>query len=147
MSFLITWMNLEVIMLSKISQIERQKSHGITYVKSLKIESWKEAKNRKVVTRVCMWVSAHLCPTLCDIIDSSLPGSSVHGIFEARILEWVAIPFSRGSFWPRGQTQVSCIAGRFFTVWATKEVQFSSMLWQCYKVTNENAIFIIPCHP
>ena len=102
MSFLITWMNLEVIMLSKISQIERQKSHGITYVKSLKIESWKEAKNRKVVTRVCLWVSALLCPTLCDIIDSSLPGSSVHGIFEARITEWIAISFSRGLFSTQG---------------------------------------------
>ena len=40
---------------------------------------------------------------------------------KARILEWVAIPFSRGSSWPRGQTWVSCIAGRFFTIWATRE--------------------------
>ena len=51
----------------------------------------------------------------------SLPGSSVHGILQARILEWVAIPFSRGSSQPRYQTQVSGIAGRFFTVWATSE--------------------------
>ena len=51
----------------------------------------------------------------------SLPGSSAHGIIQARILEWVAIPFSRGSSQPRGQIQVSCIAGRFFTVWATRE--------------------------
>ena len=62
------------------------------------------------------------CPTLCDPIDSSLPGSSVHGIFQARILEWVAIFFSRGSSWPRDRTQVSCIAGRCFTVWATREI-------------------------
>ena len=47
--------------------------------------------------------------------------SSVHGILQARILEWVAFPFSRGSSWPKDQTQVSCIAGRFFTVWATRE--------------------------
>ena len=49
----------------------------------------------------------------------SLPGSSVHGILQARILEWVAIPFSRGSSWPRDRTRVSRIAGRFFTIWAT----------------------------
>ena len=51
----------------------------------------------------------------------SLPGSSAHGIPQARILEWVAIPFSRGSSWPRDRTQVSWIAGRFFTIWATRE--------------------------
>ena len=64
------------------------------------------------------WLLA--CPTLCDTMDCSPPGSSVHGILQARILEWVAIPFSRGYSRPwRDQTQVCCIAGRFFTVWAT----------------------------
>ena len=58
---------------------------------------------------------AQSCPTLCDPIHYSPPGSSVHGILQTRILEWVAIPFSRGSSWPRNQTQVSCIASRFFT--------------------------------
>ena len=61
---------------------------------------------------------AQSCPTLCDPMDCSLLGSSVYGIFQARILEWVAMPFSRGSSWPRGQTCVSyssCTAGRFFT--------------------------------
>ena len=57
-----------------------------------------------------------LCPTLCDPIDGSPPGSSVPGILQGRILEWVAIPFSKGSSQPRDQTQVSCIAGRLFTV-------------------------------
>ena len=66
------------------------------------------------------------CPTLCDPMDYSPPGSSVHGIFQAGILEWVAIPFSRGSSPPRDQTQVSCIAGKFFTVWVTREVGFLS---------------------
>ena len=61
-----------------------------------------------------------LCPTLCDLTDCSPPGSSVHGILQARILKWVAIPFSRGSSQPRGWTWISCIAGRFFTIWATK---------------------------
>ena len=51
-------------------------------------------------------------PSLCNTMDRSLPGSSVHGILQARILEWVPIPFSRGSSRPRDQTQVSCIEGR-----------------------------------
>ena len=54
-------------------------------------------------------------------MDRSLPGSSVCGILQARILEWVAIPFFRGSSQPRYQTLVSCIAGRLFTLWATRE--------------------------
>ena len=53
---------------------------------------------------------AQSCLTLCDYLDCSLPGSSVHGILQARILEWVAIPFSRGSSQPRDQTEVSHIA-------------------------------------
>ena len=64
---------------------------------------------------------AQYCLTLCNLMDYNLAGSYVHGIFQARILEWVAIPFSRGSSWPRGRTQVSWIAGRFFTIWATRE--------------------------
>ena len=62
---------------------------------------------------------AQSCPTLCDPMDCSLPCSSIHGIFQARVLDWVAISFSKGSSWPRDQTQVSCIIGRCFTVWAT----------------------------
>ena len=61
------------------------------------------------------------CLTLCNHMDCSLPGSSVHGIFQARVLEWVAISFCRGSSWPRDRTQVSHIAGRRFIVWATRE--------------------------
>ena len=56
------------------------------------------------------------CPTLCDPMNSSSPGSSVHRNFQARVLEWVVIPFSRGSSQPRDQTQVSCIVGRFFAI-------------------------------
>ena len=51
------------------------------------------------------------------------PGSSVHRIFQKRVLEWVAIPFSGGSLWPRVQTQIACIAGRFFTIWVTREAK------------------------
>ena len=62
--------------------------------------------------------SLQSCPTLCDPMDCS-PGSSVHGILQAKILEWVALPYSRGSSWPRDQTWVSHFAGRFFTTRAT----------------------------
>ena len=55
--------------------------------------------------------------TLCNSMDCSPPGSSVHGIFQARILEWVAISFSRGSSWSRDQTRVFRITGRLFTIW------------------------------
>ena len=54
-------------------------------------------------------------------IDRSPPGSSIHGILQARMLECIAVPFSRGSMWFRDWTQVSCTAGRFFTIWATRE--------------------------
>jgi len=65
---------------------------------------------------------AQSCSTLGDPMDCSLPGSSIHGIFQARVLEWVAISFSRGSSRPRDQTWASRIVGRRFTVWATREV-------------------------
>ena len=73
---------------------------------------------------------AQSCPTLCDPMVCSPPGSSVHGILQARILEWVAIPFSRGSSQPRDGTQVSCIAGRFFANWTTREAQCCSSKWR-----------------
>ena len=63
------------------------------------------------------------CLTLCDPVDCNLPGTSEHGILQARILEWVAMPSSRGSSQSRDRTQVSYIAGRFFTVWATRKAQ------------------------
>ena len=62
---------------------------------------------------------AQSCLTLCSPMACSPPGSSVHGILQARILEWAAILSSRGSSQPRDRTQVSHIAGRFFTFWAT----------------------------
>ena len=65
---------------------------------------------------------AELYPTLCKPVDCSPPGSSVHGILQARILQWVAILFSRRSSRPRDWTRVSRIVGRRFTVWVTREV-------------------------
>ena len=64
---------------------------------------------------------AESCSTLCDPMGCSLPGPPVHGIFQVRILEWVAISFSRRSSWPRDWTWVSSIAGRCFTVWTLEE--------------------------
>ena len=65
--------------------------------------------------------SLQSCPTLCNPMDYGLSGSSVHGIPQARILEWVAMPSSRGSSWLWDRTQVSYIARGFFTIWATRE--------------------------
>ena len=65
---------------------------------------------------------AQSCLIPCNFMDCSLPGSSVHRIFQARVLEWVAISFSKGSSQPKDRTWVSCIAGWRFTVWATREV-------------------------
>ena len=62
------------------------------------------------------------CPTLCDPVNCSLPGSSVHGIFQAIALEWVGISLSSGSSRPRDRTQVSRIVDRCFTVWAIRQV-------------------------
>ena len=67
------------------------------------------------------------CLTLCDPKDCSLPGSSVHEILQARILEWVAIPFFRGSTWPRDRTWVSCIAGSLN--WLSHQVDYKYALF------------------
>ena len=64
---------------------------------------------------------AQSCLPLCNPMDCSLPGSSIHGIFQARILEWFGISFSRGSSQPGDRTQVSLLAGRYFTIWATRK--------------------------
>ena len=72
----------------------------------------------RYVNSWCVCLVAQLCLTLCDTLDCSLPGYSVHGIFQARILEWVAISFSREASRPRDRACISCvssIAGRFFT--------------------------------
>ena len=76
------------------------------------------------------------CLILCDPMDCSSPGSSVRGILQARLLEWVTIPFSMRSSWPRDQTQICCIAGKFFTIWATREALLCEkcIMWICYWV-------------
>ena len=81
------------------------------------------------------------CPTLCDPTDCI-----VHGILQARILEWVAFPFSRGSSQPRDRTQVSRIAAWFFTSWATREAQLvilSHPIWGSFNKHTPKCIFLI----
>ena len=97
---------------------------------------------------------AQSCPTLCDPMGCSLSGSSVHGIFQARVLELIAISFSRGSSRPRNRTRVSCIAGRCFTVWATREAsrilifyrgchfEFSMVKGKCPRVCDQKEYFV-----
>jgi len=72
---------------------------------------------------------AQLYLTLCDPLDCSLPGSSIHGSFQARVLEWVAIAFSRGSSLPMDRTRVLHIIGRRFTIWATREALYWRVTW------------------
>ena len=81
---------------------------------------------------------AQSCLTLFDPMDCSLPRSSVRGIFQSRVLEWVAISFSRGSSQPRDRTQVSRTAGRCFTVWATREAAFLSLASEFFRYSNHN---------
>ena len=107
-SVLRRWTNLEPIIQSEVSQKER-------YKYCMKVKSESEV--------------AQSCPTLFDPMDCSLPGSSIHGIFQARVLEWAAISFSRRSSQPRDWTQVSHIVGRRFTVWATREVIWNLKRW------------------
>ena len=80
-------------------------------------------------TNLCLVTQS--CLILCDPMDCSPLGSSVHGILQARILEWIAMSSSRGSSQPRDRTQVSCIAGGFFTIWATREGQSQVSCSQC----------------
>ena len=89
----------------------------------------------KFASSVCLWflvvyclvvLSHSVCPALCARKNCSPPGSPDHGIFQARILEWIAISFSKRSSQPRDWTGVSRIVGRHFTVWATKEVTATS---------------------
>ena len=69
------------------------------------------------------------CPTLCNSMDCSPPGSSIHGILKTRILDWFAISFSRGSSWPRDRTQVSYTAGEFFIIWATISLVYAKFFF------------------
>ena len=107
----------------------RSSSHGSyawqlwiesSYVPGIVLSSGAELFKKQLFVLQCVLV-AQSSPTLCSPTDCSLPGSSVHGILQERILEWVSMPFSRVFTPLRDQTWVSHIAGRFFTIWAIWE--------------------------
>ena len=97
------------------------------------------------------------CLTLCDFMDYGPPDSSVHGIFQARILEWVAICYSRGSSWPRGQTRISCVSCTdkwilyHSATWEanvnTGHIFFKYSLWEMETITIFNWWFILNFPP
>ena len=97
-------------------------------------------KNIYTHTHIYVWKSkkvlvAQLCPTLCNPMDYSLPGSSVHWISQARILEWIAVPIS----WPRDWAQVSCIAGRFLTIQVIREALKSYIYIYFHLIDNSHS--------
>ena len=122
-------MTFENITLNERNQIQKATSHMISF-------SWNIQNKQIQREKVDEWLPgtgkgemesesevAQSCPSLWDPTDCSLPGSSVHGIFQAIVLDWIAISFSRGSSQPRARTQVSHIVDRRFTIWATREVR------------------------
>ena len=102
-----------------------------------RLSNWACARLPLLLSQNSTWASlgaavlvAQSCSTLWNPMDRGLPGFSVHRILQARVLEWVAIPFSKGSCWPRDQTQVSGIARRFFTIWATGKSLYKFRDWE-----------------
>ena len=92
---------------------------------------------------------AQSCPTLCDPVDCSLPGSSVRGIFQARILEWAAIYFSRGSSRPRDWTMSPALQGRLSTIWtpglvlrSPVKIRISIELWNKNSRAKHESLFL-----
>ena len=85
--------------------------------------SFHSSPKEKQYQRMFKWNEvAQSCLTLCGPMDCNLPGYSVHGIFQAIVLEWIAIFFSSRSSWPRDRTQFSCTVDRRSTFWATREL-------------------------
>ena len=92
------------------------------FIKGLLLFTWKQCL--LIILKGYLKVKVYQsCSTLCDPMDYT-----VHGILQARILEWVTCPFSRGSSWPRNRTRVSCTAGGFFTNWTIREAQWVKKL-------------------
>ena len=96
--------------------------------------SWRDLCEAVKLTQSCL--------TLCDPMDCSPPGSSIHGIFQASILKWVAISSSSRSSWPRDWTWVSHIVGRCFTIWGTRKVLFIRLYLLIYKPHNSLLFYL-----
>ena len=96
--------------------------------------TWYSISSACLQAFLCVCVSQS-CLILCNPMDHSPPVSCIHGTLQGRILEWVAIPFSRGSSQPRDRTQVTYTAGRFYTVWATRENCLQRLpAWCCWSL-------------
>ena len=103
---------------------------GITYLMNMSLSKlWEMVKDREAwhaavngVTESWTWLSDQLCPSFCDLTDCRPQGFFVQGSLQTRMLEWVAIPFSRGFSWPRDQTNNSCTGRQILYHWATWEV-------------------------
>ena len=104
---------------------------GMDLKEKVWVQYWKHLSNLKSESEV-----TQSCPTLCDPRDCSLPGSSVHGIFQARILEWVVISFSRSSQ-PRDRTHASCIGAQILYCWATREAWHQHYLYLNFPIVHK----------
>ena len=100
---------------------ERREGHSGNQAEDIEKSRGKVAVRSVLKSTPGSVIVTQSCCALRDPMDCSPPGSSVCGIFQARILEWVAMPFPRGSSQSKDQTWISCIEGGFFTVWATRE--------------------------
>ena len=103
--------------------------------------SFSTLRKSLIVFYVPCCAAAQLCLILCNPMDCGPPGSSVHGILQARILDWVAISSSRGSSQPRDCTQVSHLAGGSFTSWATREALLSIVLHKFTSTVYKGSVF------
>ena len=100
-----------------------------TWSTSQRVKQVRERDKHCTLTCVCCAALSHFsCDWLCDPMNCSPPGSSVHGILQARRLDWVVIPSSWGSSCPRNQSKVSCTAGRFFTSWVPREAHINTQI-------------------
>ena len=129
---IVSFFKKQAIVVISVFPIEHSPSAGHIVGSSINV-CWIEwhMNTNKPFSAFCVYlcVVAQSCPTLRDPTDYSLPRSSVHGVFQAIVLEWIAISFSRGSSQPRARTRVSRSVDRRFAVWATREV--SCLLWVC----------------
>ena len=138
-----TWLQVSLLPQSQASrqQEERQDRWTSAFLGICILFTGREPISPSVVADV---VAAESCPTLCDHMDYSPKDSSAHAISQVRILEWVAISFSRGSFRPRDQTCVSCIDRQIPYHWATWESSISPILIIILKISGSKPGIISP---